>query len=138
MFLECQKQKSNTKNIERGWVIVLFQKFWKNNSRTFFSSSFIFSSILVHFGWFNTWKVCQLGFYKTSLYSRSKDATTNKFKLEILIWFNSFIMEHWIPLYQTSHNFFIPLLNWETFVTLEVLGGRLQMFFELHNHMKNA
>jgi hypothetical protein len=74
--------------------------------------------------------VCQLGLYKTSLYTRNKDATTKDFKLEILICFNSPITVHWIPLHQTSHNFHIPLLNWETFMALEVLGGKLQMFFE--------
>ncbi len=52
-------------------------------------------------------------------------------KLEILICFNSSVIEHWILLHQALHIFPIPLSNWAIFVTLEALGGRLQMFLQL-------
>ncbi len=53
------------------------------------------------------------------------------FKLEILIFKNSFINKHLTPLHQTSYIIPIFLLNWTFFVMLEVLGWRLQMFFQL-------
>ncbi len=67
----------------------------------------------------------KLGFYKISLYGK------------ILICFNLHITEHWTPLHQTSHIFLILLLNWVIFMVLEVLGGGLHMFFELHKLKNN-
>jgi hypothetical protein len=55
----------------------LLQIFGKNSSRPLSSSSPISSSFLV-----GTW-VQQPGLYKTSLYSKSKDAMTKDLKLEI-------------------------------------------------------
>ncbi len=46
--------------------------FWNNSFRYLFSSNPISSSILVHFEWFKTWWVHQLGFYQTCLYFRGK------------------------------------------------------------------
>ncbi len=63
----------------------LLQKFWKINFTPFNSCSLIFSSFLVCFEWFKTRCMCQVGLYKASLYFKSKDATTKKFKLDILI-----------------------------------------------------
>jgi hypothetical protein len=72
----------------------LLQFFWKNSSRLPASSSPISSSFLVHFEWLKTWWVCQLGLYKTSLYSRGKDAMIKNLKFKILICFNSPITKH--------------------------------------------
>jgi hypothetical protein len=66
----------------------LLQFFWKHSSRLLYSSSPISSSFLVRFEWFKIWWVLQLGLYRTSFYSRSKDATIKDFKLEIQICFN--------------------------------------------------
>jgi len=43
--------------------------------------------------------VHQLEFYKTSFYSKGKDATIKNFKLEILIYFNSLTIEQWTPVH---------------------------------------
>jgi hypothetical protein len=75
----------------------LLQKFWKNNSRPLSSSTPVSSLFLVCFEWFKTWRVHQLGLYKISLYFRSKDVMIQDFKLKILIWFNSSIIEYWPP-----------------------------------------
>ncbi len=112
-------------------MIVCFKSVGKNNFTPFNSSSLIFSSFLVCFERFKTWCMCQLGLYKASLYSKSKDAMMKIFKLDILICLNSPITKHWAALHQTPHNFSILLLNQAIFVTLEVLGGGLQMFSEL-------
>ncbi len=70
-------------------------------------------------------------FYNTSLYSIGKDGIIKDLKLKILICFNSPISKHLTPLHQTPHIFPIPLANWAIFVVLEVVGGGLQMFFQL-------
>jgi hypothetical protein len=72
------------------------QIFWKNNFRQLFSSSPRSSSFLVYFEWFKAYWVHQLWIYKTSLYSKNKDAIIKDFKLEILgqIYFNSPITKH--------------------------------------------
>ncbi len=76
-------------------MIVCFNFFLKHSSRLLYSSRPISSSFSVRFGWFKTWWVHQLGLYKTSLYSRSKDATIKDFKLEIQICSNSPTTEHY-------------------------------------------
>jgi hypothetical protein len=75
--------------------------------------------------------VRQIKFNKTSLNSRGKDAMIKDFKLEILICFNPPVVEHWTLYTKHSTSFVIPFLIWAIFTMLEVLGGRLQMFFEL-------
>jgi hypothetical protein len=45
----------------------------------------ISSLFLVCIEWYKTWWMHQLGLYRTSLYSKGKDATIKDFKLEILI-----------------------------------------------------
>jgi hypothetical protein len=132
MFFECQKVKEQCKEHKKRMNDSLLQKFWKNNFTPFNSSNLIFSSFLVCFEWLKTRWMCQLGLYKASLYFKSKDATMKFFKLVILICLNSPITKHWAPLHQTPHDFSIPLLNQAIFVTLEALGGGLQMFSELH------
>ncbi len=66
--------------------------------------------------------VCQLGLYKTSLYSRGKDAMIQDLKLKILTLNPSY----------TKHPISSPilLLNSAIFVVLEALGEGLQMFFQ--------
>jgi hypothetical protein len=76
---------------------------------------------LVHFEWLDD--ECELGFHKTSLYPRGKNATIKDLKLKVLICFKSPITKHWTPLHQTSHILSILLSNWEIFVVLEALGG---------------
>jgi hypothetical protein len=93
MFFWVSEVKENTEITRRGWMIVCFKKFEKY-LYTPLSSSLIYSSFLVWFKWLKTWCVHQLELYKTSLYSRGKDATIKDFKLEILICFNSAIVEH--------------------------------------------
>jgi hypothetical protein len=75
-------------------MIVYFNIFEKNSFRLLSSSNPISSLILIHFEWFETWWVCQLGIYKKFVYSKGKDTTIKDFKLEILICFNLFIIEH--------------------------------------------
>jgi len=75
-------------------MIVYFNIFEKNSSRLLCTSNLISFSILIHFEWFKTWWVRQLGIYKTFVYSKSKDATIKNFKLEILICFNLPIIQH--------------------------------------------
>jgi hypothetical protein len=82
--------------------------------------------------------VCQPRLYKTSLYSKAKDATIKDLKLGILIFFHSPIVEHWTPLHQTSHILHILLPNWEIFSMLETLDGRLNMFFQLQIWSNNV
>jgi hypothetical protein len=65
----------------------LLQFFWKNSSQTLSSSNSISSSFLVHFELFKNRWLCQLGLYKTSLYSKAKDATIKDLKQRILICF---------------------------------------------------
>jgi hypothetical protein len=122
-----EQQRKHKKRMSNSFV----QFFWKHSSRTLSSSSSISSSILVCFEWFKTWWVCQLGLYKTSLYSASKDATIENLKLEIIICFKSPITKHWGLLHKTPHILLIPLLIWNFFMTLEMLGGRLKMFFQM-------
>jgi hypothetical protein len=116
----------------------LLQFFWKNSSRTSSSFNSISSSFLVHFELFKSRWVCQLGLYKTSLYSKAKDATIKDLKLIILICFHSLVIEHWTPLHQTPHILHIPLPNWDVFLVLETLGGRLNVFIELQNWSNNV
>jgi hypothetical protein len=115
-----------------------FQFFWKNSSRPLSSSSLLSSSLLVCFDWFKTWWVHQPGLYKTSLYTKAKDATIQDLDLKIIIYFNSPIIKHWTPLNQTPHILFILLSNWKTFATLEVLGWGVKNFLELQNEMHNV
>ncbi len=107
-------------------------------SRPVPSSCPISFSFLVCFEWFKTWWVRHLGLCKTSLYFKGKDATTEDFKLKILIFFYLWIIKCLTPLHQTSHIFLIPLPNWAIFMVLEVLDGRLQMFFELQKQRNNV
>jgi hypothetical protein len=60
-----------------------------------------------------------------------KDGIIKDLKLKILICLNVPISKHWTPLHQTPHIFPIPLANWAIFAGLEVVGGGLQMFFQL-------
>ncbi len=122
-----EQQRKHKKRMSDSFI----QFFWKNSSRTLSSSNSISSSVLICFEWLKTWWVCQLGLYKTSLYSTSKDATIQNLKLKILICFKSPITKHWGPLHQTPHMLLIPLLIWIFFTTLEVLDGKLKMFFRL-------
>jgi hypothetical protein len=81
--------------------------------------------------------VCQLGLYKTSLYSKHNDAKTKKFKLKILV----YIINHQtLKGLSTKHPIFspIPLPNSASFAALETLGGRLQLFFELQKQMNDV
>jgi hypothetical protein len=84
--------------------------------------------------------VRQLGLYKTSLYFKGKDAMIKDFKLENLICFNSSIIKKLNPLTPNTPYFpphsSIELSNF--FMTLEALGERLQMFFELHKQNNNV
>jgi hypothetical protein len=112
----------------------LFQKIWKISFRPISSFSPLSSSLLICFEWFKTGWVHQLGLYKISLNSRSKDATIKDCKLEN----NSFIKQHWTPLHQTPHIFPIPLLNADIFAVLKVLGGGIQMLFELQKQSNNV
>jgi len=112
--------------------------FWKNSSQTSSSSNSISSSFLVHFELFKSRWVCQLGLYKTSLYSKAKYATIKDLKQRIVICFHSPVIEHWTPLHQTPHILHIPLPNWEIFLVLKTLGGRLNMFFEFQNWSNNV
>jgi hypothetical protein len=75
-------------------MIVYFSIFENNSSRLLSSFNPISSSILIHFEWFKTRWVHQLGIYKTFVYSKGKDATIKDFKLEILIFFNLPIIKH--------------------------------------------
>lgn len=51
------------KNTRRGWMIICFKFFWKNNLK---KNSFLTSYLLhlVCFEWFKTWWVHELGLYK--------------------------------------------------------------------------
>jgi len=60
------------------------------------------------------------------------------FKLEILIYFDSPLYEHWTIYTKHSTSFLIPFSIWATFTMLEVLGRRLQMFFELRKQRNNV
>jgi hypothetical protein len=111
----------------------LLQFVLMDSSQPSSSSNPISSSFLVCFDWFKSRWVCQSRLYKTSWYSKTRDATIKHLKLKILICFHSPIIEHWTPLHQTSHILGIPLPNWSIFSMLEMLGGRLNMFFELQN-----
>jgi len=71
------------------------------------------------FEWFKTWWVCQIKFYKTSLNSRSKHAMIKDFKLEILIYFDSPLYEHWTLYTKHSTSFLIPFSIWAIFTMLE-------------------
>jgi hypothetical protein len=122
-----EQQRKHKKRMSDSFV----QLFWKNSSRTLSSSSSISSSILVCFEWFKTWWVCQLGLYKTSLYFTSKDATIENLKLEILICFKSPITKHWALLHQTPQYLAHSFIELKFFMTLEMLDGRLKMFFRL-------
>jgi hypothetical protein len=62
---------------------------------------------------------------QTFLYFKGKDAMIKKFKLEIVIYFNSLSIDHCTTLHQTPKIFSPPLLNCAIFVTSESLGGRL-------------
>ncbi len=68
-------------------MIGCFNFFWENSSKPLSSSSSISSSFLVCFEWFETWWVHQLRLYKTSLYSRGKNARIKDCKLKILFCF---------------------------------------------------
>jgi hypothetical protein len=68
--------------------------FEKNSSKPPSSSSLIFSWFTVHIEWFWTWRVPELGLYKTSLYSKNKDVMIKNFKLKNLICLNSPIIKH--------------------------------------------
>jgi len=73
--------------------------------------------------------VCQLGLYKTSLYSRGKDAMIQDLKIKIQT-LNPSYTEH--PISSP-----ILLLNSAIFVALEALGEGLQMFFQ-HKKRNNV
>jgi hypothetical protein len=91
------KWAAHNKHTKRMSYSVL-QILWKNNSRPLSSFCLISSSFLVCFEWFKTRCVHQLGVYKSSLYSRGKDAMIQDLKYKIRIYFNSPIIEHWAPL----------------------------------------
>jgi hypothetical protein len=97
-----------------------------------------FENFSIHFEWFEIWWVHQLVLYKTSFYSKDKDATIKDFKLKVRIYFNSPVTKHWTPLHQTTHILTIPLSNWAMFVMLEAVSGRLQMLFELQKLKHNV
>ncbi len=109
----------------------LLQKNWKKNFKPLSNCCPISSSISNRFEWLKTRWVPQLGLYKTSLYSKYKDATIKVFSLKS--WSN---LIHLLsntkppPLHQISHIFCILSLNWTIFVTLEALTRELQMFLE--------
>jgi hypothetical protein len=100
--------------------------------------NFLLFSFLLWFEWFKTWWVRQLRLYKTSFYSKCKDAAIKDFKIRILICFNSPITEHWTFLHQTPHVYPILLWNWELLATFETLGGGLQIIFELQKQRHNV
>jgi hypothetical protein len=119
----------------------LSQNFEKISFKPLSNSSPIFSSFLVHFEWLKTCLGCQLRLYKTSLYSKGKDTMIQDFKFNITIYelFNSPITEHQIPLHQTTL-YCPPFLYWIKqffLVTLEAIGGELQMFFEPQKQRNN-
>ncbi len=64
----------------------------------------------------------------TFLYPTGKDAIIKYLKLETPICFNSPITKHWTP--STKNLIF--------FVTLEVLSGGLQMFFQLQKQRNHV
>jgi hypothetical protein len=90
--------------------------------------------------------VCQLGHYKTSLYSKHNNAKTKKFKIKILVYIINHQTLKEISHHQTlnplstKHPIFspIPLPNSASFAALETLGGGLQLFFELQKQMNNV
>jgi hypothetical protein len=97
--------------------------------------------------------VCQLGLYKTSLYSKHNDAKTKNFKLKILV----YIINHQTLMEITHHQTLNPFQpntpyfpasfapnsasfapNSASFAALETLGGRLQLVFEFQKQMNNV
>jgi hypothetical protein len=109
-------------NTGRGWVIThvnFFEKIALDLSLVPASYLPHFESVLIDLKLNGCTK---RGLYKTSSYSKTKDATIQDLDLKIIIHFNSPIIKHWIPLNQTPHILFILLLNWQTFAALEVLG----------------
>jgi len=107
----------------------LLQKIWKNSFRPLSNCCPISSSISNCLESLKTWWVPQLGLYKTSLYSKDKDATIKVFSLKF--WSNLIhLSSNTKPLPQISHIFPILSLNWTTFVPLEVLSRERQMVLE--------
>jgi hypothetical protein len=72
-----------------------------------------------------------------ALHFRGKVATTENFKLKILICFNSSIIEHGGPLH--PHNFPHFVIKLSNFCNLgKARWGGLQMFFELEKQRENV
>jgi len=100
----------------------MLQKIWKNSFRPLSNCCRISSSISNHFEWLKTWWVPQLGLYKTSLYSKYKDATIKVPSLKSstnLIHLSS----NTKPPY-TKYPISSPILSlhWTIFVKLEALS----------------
>jgi hypothetical protein len=108
----------------------LLQKIWKNSFRPLSNCCPISSSISNRFECLKTWWVPQLGLYKTSLYSKDKDATIKVFSLKPwsnLIHLSSNTKPPYLK-YPISSS--ILSLNWTIFVPLEALSRELQMLLE--------
>jgi hypothetical protein len=75
----------------------------------------------------NLMSVLSKAFYKTSLYSRRKDAVIKDFNFGILIYFNSPIIEHLNPLTPNTSYFPHSFIELNNFCKI----GGVQMFFEL-------
>ncbi len=125
------------RNLGRGWVIVSFNFFEKVTLDPSLVPAPYVPHFSVGFEWLKTWWMHQVQFYKTSLYSKGKDAMIIDFKLKILIWFNSPILKHLTRL-MPNIPYSIPSPNWAMFPTLEGLGEGLQMFVELQKQRNNV
>jgi hypothetical protein len=121
------------KNKKKGWMIISFNFFEK----IALDPSLLLAPYLPHIFslvrmiW-NLMVVPTMAL-QTFLYFKGKDAMIKNFKLEIVIYFNSLIINHWTTLHQTPNIFSTPLSNQAIFVTLETLGGRLQFVLSFRN-----
>jgi hypothetical protein len=116
----------------------LLQFFWKNSPQPSSSSNPISSSFLVHFEWFKSRWVCQPRLYKTSLYSKAKDAIIKDLKLRILICFHSLVIEHWTPFTPNIPYLAHSFTKLKDFFDVGNVRWRLNMFFELQNWNNNV
>ncbi len=129
LYSKCNKTMMKECNLKIWKYDILFQMFWRKMFEPFLVSNFIFFSFFIHFEWSKNLKVCQLRIYKTRLNSKCNKTMMKKYNLKIWNCFNVSIIKHELPLHKTTHIFLIPWLNWTFFVELEVVDGRLQMFF---------
>jgi len=62
---------------------ILFQMFWKKNFKPSLVLNPMSFKFLIHFEWSKNLWVCQLGIYKTFLYSNYNKTMTKEFNLQI-------------------------------------------------------